>query len=328
MIWNKAQHALGESKLKDLKMDLLKHEPDEVNLKKVKAHNQDKDGLLEAGVRKRLLVILQRYNLDKYYDDIHPPVDNEHERKKDNLNRVTEPITEDDIHAAFKHTFRDKRLDKLWKKAEESGFQPEELMILHEEFQHQQDKLDEHYETMNELHGDLERKIDSLVNNIESTMDLHMGKLPGRKETPSEKKIRLNDNINQNLKDKYSDIKKDIDKLHKKIISGRVRDDQGPYDEQPVNELWAAAINANFTMEELESLKEELDHYETRIKKLKHFQNQLERNMIGGAKDTQSYGEESEEQKQIKKRVKELKHKVAKTHDLLEKKIGRPKDEL
>ena len=329
LIWTKAQHSVGPGKLKDLKTDLTKHEFDQLTLKKMKALNQDKDGLFEAAVRKKLLSIMAKYSLEQYYDDIHPPVENEHELKKDNLNKAklasSNPIGE------LKSTFRDKKLDKLWKKAEQSGFTQEQLMILHEEFEHQQEKLDEHYDTMNLIEQELEKRNkegERWENSIESNID----KEPKRKstqnevkESQSEKKARLDSNIHQVLKEKYSDIKKNIDKLHKKIISGKVDDNEAPFEEGPVNDLWSTAIQANFTASELESLKEELEHYQTRIKKLKHFQYELERNKIG-SKD--SSGDDDDEAKHIRRRVKELAHKVDKTHKSLEQKIVTRREEL
>lgn len=332
LIWTKAQHSLGSGKLKDLKTDLARHELDELSLKKMKALNQDKDGLFEATIRRKLLTIMTKYSLDKYYDDIHPPIDDEHEQKRSNLEQVKSTSSGDQLPDLSKHTFRDKRLDKLWKKAELSRFSQEELMVLHEEFQHQQDRIDEHYEAINTLEQDRQKKeehhADSRENTIESTHDTKRNKETRQKakETPEEKKARLSINLNQGLKKEYSDIKKDIEKLHQKIVSGRILD-VGPFEEEPVNELWSEALKANFTTGELESLKEELEHYEVRIKKLKHFQNQLERNKVG-SKNSDMYKDDNDETKHIKRRVKELKYKVSKTHETIRKKITEPRDEL
>lgn len=331
LIWMKAQHSLGTNKLKELKSDLSKHELDELNLKKLKSLNQDKDGLHEAAIRKRLLVIMSKYSLERYYDDVHPPIETEHERKKSHLENVKLNPDQNESPDISKHTFRDKRLDKLWKKAEVSGFSDEELMILHEEFQHQQDRLVEHYEAMNSIDLEMnkrEKQDRDLENSIEA--DFHTDpkrKKAKAKETPSEKKARLDTNIHQSLKKEYSAIKRDIDKLHQKIVSGKVGISDGPFEEEPVNELWAKALKSNFTSEELETFKEELDHYEVRIKKLKHFQNQLDRDNIG-SKDSKTYGEESDETKHIKRRVKDLKYKVAKTHESLRRRAENTRDEL
>lgn len=326
LVWNKAQHSLGPSKLKDLKNDLTKHEVDELTLKKMKSHNQDKEGLFEASVRKKLLTILSKYKLERYYDDIHPKIDTEHDLKRENLDRAK--IESSNTLHKLKGTFRDKKLDKLWRKAELSGFTQEELMVLHEEFQHQQEKLDEHYDTMNLIEEEMDakaRETERTENSIEDETDVKSHK---REESPSEKKNRLDLNANQVLKEKYGDIKRNIDKLQKRIASGKVDEKNGPFEEPPVNELWLAAVKGNFTTDELESLKEELQHYEVRIKKLKHFQVQLERDEIAGVKKVKSEREDDNETKHLRTRVKELSHSVNKIHSSIESKIFNNHDEL
>lgn len=324
LIWTKAEKSLGPDKLKDLKNDLDKHELDELSLKKMKTHNQDKDGLFEAAVRKRLLTILAKYSLDRYFDDVHPVAYNEKNLSKSNSNNKNS--REGQV------TFRDSKLDKLWKKAEKSGFSQEQLMILHEEFEHQQDKLDEHYETMNMIEEELDKRVkdnqkfeNSLENFTEKTPKKKLS-IEKAKEKSSEKKARLDTNIHQTLKDKYGDIKKGYVKLQKKVVNREIHEDT-PFEEEPVIKLWSAAQKSSFTEEELESFKEELEHYETRIKKLKHFENQLERNQIV-SKDLSSGAEEDDEAKHIRKRVKELSRKVEKTHKSLEKRVINSRDEL
>lgn len=328
LVWAKAQHSLGSSKLKGLKNDLTKHEVDELILKRLKAHNEDKEGLFEASVRKRLLTILSKYSLERYFDDIHPPVNNEHKSKKENLHRAK--IESDGTRYQTKEAFRDKKLDKLWKKAELSGFTQEELMVLHEEFQHQQDKISEHYEMMNSMEEELDaegKKNGPEENSIEDKTENEQA--GSKKEDSSfEKKQRLNMNTNQALREKYVDIKRNIDKLQRKIASGKIDDTAGPFEESPVNVLWSAAMKANFTNAELESLKEELEHYEHRIQKLKHFQVQLERDEIAGVKKSSSEVEDGDVTKHLRRRVKELSHTVDKIHSGIENKILKHRDEL
>lgn len=313
LIWHKAQHSLGPSKLKDLKNDLTKHESDELSVKKMKAHNQDKDGLFEAAVRKKLLSIMKKYSLERYYDDVHPV---------DGMNTEVKETHPDNPQI---RNFRDSKLDKLWKKAEKSGFTQEQLMVLHEEFQHQQDKLDEHYETMNMIEEEVEKRAkekERAENSIDDTTDDgHRRK--GTKEKEADKKARMSENAHQTLKEKHSDIKKGYDKLQKKIVD-KVVDENSPFKEEPVNKLWNEALQMSFSKDELQSFKEELDNYQTRIEKLKHFQNQLERKKLHRTDDPTVDDEDSDdtETKHIKKRAKELKHKVDKTHRSLEKKLN------
>lgn len=333
-LWAKAQHSLGPAKLKDLGNDLIKHELDQMSLKKMKAHNQDKDGLFEATVRRNLHSIMAKYSLERFYDDIHPSIDTESHVKKDNLEKVKSKGSES--LSDLKSTFRDKKLNKLWRKAEQSGFTQEQLMVLYEEFEHTQEKLDGHYETMNLIEEELnanarkaERRSNSLDDIIEE--DSKPMKAKKIKESAAEKKARLGSDNQQALKEKYSDIKKGIDQLHKKIISGQLDESARPFEEGPVNELWAAAVQANFTDSELDSFREELEHYQTRVKKLNHFQMELERNKIGGPKESSLSADSEEldsETKHIRRRVSDLAYKVKKTHLSLEKKIASRKDEL
>lgn len=321
LIWAKAQHSLGETKLKDLKRDLSKHEFDELTLKKMKTHNQDKDGLFEASVRKKLLSIMKKYSLERYYDDIHPPIEKEHDLKRDNLDKIKK---EDSMQSNnLKYTFRDKKLDKLWKKAEQSGFTQDQLMVLHDEFQHQQEKLDEHYDIMANIEQEIETKSFKAMreqNSIENTLENETGSTQPL-ESPSDKKARLYKNLNQELKEKYSGIKRDIEKLHSKISSGKIETSQGPFEEQSVNQLWEAAVQTNFTSSELESFKEELEHYEVRIKKLRHFRVQLERNNVG-FKNPLSQDDEDDDTKHIRRKVHELTSKVDTIQKNLEKRIS------
>lgn len=100
----------------------------------------------------------------------------------------------------------------------------------------------------------------------------------------------------------------------------------GPFEEAAVNKLWTEAQDAKFSESELESLREELSHYETRIKKLRHFQSQLERDSIGTKDSSDSLNEH--ELKHIRKRVIELDKKVEKSQKTLEKKIKDKREEL
>lgn len=50
-----------------------------------------------------------------------------------------------------KSLFKDKKLNKLWEKAEVSGFTAEELAALREEFQHHQEKVDLYYSILDRV---------------------------------------------------------------------------------------------------------------------------------------------------------------------------------
>lgn len=50
-----------------------------------------------------------------------------------------------------KSLFKDKKLNKLWEKAEVAGFNPDELNALKEEFSHHQDKVDMYYSLLDSI---------------------------------------------------------------------------------------------------------------------------------------------------------------------------------
>ncbi len=45
----------------------------------------------------------------------------------------------------FQALFKDKKLERLWEKAQKSGLSDEELLLLKKEFQHHQEKLEEYH---------------------------------------------------------------------------------------------------------------------------------------------------------------------------------------
>lgn len=331
VIWGKAKHKFGTSKLKDLKKDLLKHQEDEILLKKMKATGKDKDGIFEATTRRNLLNILKSYSLDNYYDDVHPKVDDEsHRRKEANLEKVK--FGDDDLKKdVLKAAFKDKRLDKLWRKAEKMPFTQEQLMMLQEEFQNQQDKLDQHYESMDALEEKVKAASKRKENEIDNSLDesnhsfttsKKVNSKKDKKETQSEKKIRLNENTEQHLHENYKKIKKNIEALHKKISEGQP-DPSKQFETDLVNELWDSAKRAKFNDEELEELKKELQNFQKRFKKLEHFTMELEKTKI-----YESDNIEDVNSKHIKRRVKDLEDKIEKTHKSIEKKISKRREEL
>lgn len=52
-----------------------------------------------------------------------------------------------------KSIFKDKKLNYLWSKAENSGFTHEELVALREEFSHHQEKIDQYYDLFDDNSG-------------------------------------------------------------------------------------------------------------------------------------------------------------------------------
>lgn len=50
-----------------------------------------------------------------------------------------------------KSLFKDKKLNRLWEKAEVAGFTPEELKTLKEEFMHHQEKVDVYHSVLDSV---------------------------------------------------------------------------------------------------------------------------------------------------------------------------------
>lgn len=97
---------MTDFKLKKLYSELKVQDKEELQLKRLKADNLDKDGMKEAELRNKLGVIIERYGLGDGYDKEAPSND---------LKRVTSTPHHTNI-------FKDKKLNKLWMKAETAGF--------------------------------------------------------------------------------------------------------------------------------------------------------------------------------------------------------------
>lgn len=134
LLWEKARTKLADSKLKNLYSQLKVQDKDELTLKKLKAEGSDKDGIKEAEVRKKFTIVIESFGL---------------------AGGVTEE--KDDSNEAPKALFKDKKLARLWEKAEKSGLGNDELVILQEEFRHHQHKVNE-YHALLEIAGDEDHK--------------------------------------------------------------------------------------------------------------------------------------------------------------------------
>lgn len=154
---------LTEFKLKKLYSELKVQDKEELQLKRLKADNLDKDGMKEAELRKKLGGIIERYGLDDGFDKEVPSSD---------FNKITSSTQNTNI-------FKDKKLNKLWLKAETAGFSGNfysafliaaendsfliieaELKMLKDEFIHHQEKVLQFYSLLEE-HNSKKIKEDS-----------------------------------------------------------------------------------------------------------------------------------------------------------------------
>uniref|UniRef100_A0A8C7MTF2 Low density lipoprotein receptor-related protein associated protein 1 n=1 Tax=Oncorhynchus kisutch TaxID=8019 RepID=A0A8C7MTF2_ONCKI len=136
--------------------------------------------------------------------------------------------------------FDDPRLEQLWNKAKSSGkFSEEEMQSL------KRDRTEVRglfYNVISPLEGEVKQHV------------LH------QKHT--------------DLKDKMRDLNQGFERLRKLSHEGFSEDSE--FKEPRVIELWEMAQRANLTGDELDSLKEELKHFETKVEKHSHYQEQLE----------------------------------------------------
>ncbi|XP_023233398.1 alpha-2-macroglobulin receptor-associated protein-like [Centruroides sculpturatus] len=283
---------LPEKKLKALHMDLLLQDKEEIALKKMKSAGLDKDGLKEATLRKSLNAIINKYGLADHF-----ATDEENTHK----NQVSSEVPEEMIDKRF---FKDKKLNKLWTHVEKSDFSDEELKTLKEEFQHHQEKLNLYHNLLDEINKDA---ASSAPEEMDNSVETLMREETNKKNSP---------HTQQMLKKQYHDLRQDYDYLAGKVLKGKGI----IFEEGRVNKLWELAQKADFTSSELESLKEELHHYEHRVKKLKFLEAELD--FSNERHESKKYVEDkSEVQKQREQRVKDYNYKVNKIHNEIESRI-------
>lgn len=144
LLWSKAVHRLTEPKLKSLFTELKIQELAYKHLKSEKPKDFN-DGLKEAELRKKLIGIMSTYDLLEVMDleDINNP---ELYKK----HKAYEGKVKSDSYKN-KSLFKDKKLNKLWERAELGGFTPEELQALKEEFVHHEEKIEVYYSMLEKL---------------------------------------------------------------------------------------------------------------------------------------------------------------------------------
>ncbi|KAK3554073.1 hypothetical protein QTP70_019188 [Hemibagrus guttatus] len=240
-VWEKANRMqLAPRRLSELHSDLKIHEKDELQWKKLKAEGLDEDGEREAKLRRNFNIILAKYGMDG---------------KKDN--RALDSNNLKDHDAKLGETFEDPRLDKLWNKAKTSGkFSEEELQSLRREFEHHKEKIHEYNIMM-----DTVSRTEEIHKNVISPLD------------GEEKESNLHEK-HKDLKQKMRTLNQGFERLRK--ITHEGFDSDNEFKEPKVIELWEMARRSNLSEDELDSLKEELKHFETKVEKHHHYQEQLE----------------------------------------------------
>ncbi|XP_053560156.1 alpha-2-macroglobulin receptor-associated protein [Bombina bombina] len=290
-IWEKAQRLqLSAVKLAELHSDLKIQEKDELNWKKLKAEGLDNDGEREAKLRRSLNVIMATYGLD-----------GKKKSEPEESNYIKEG-TENDV-------LNDPRLEKLWNKAKSSGkFSEEELEKLWREFIHHKEKTHEY---------------NILLDTLSRTEEIHKNVI-----SPDEEEVKpefLHDK-HSDLKDKLRSINHGFERLRK--VSHEGYDSERDFNEPRVNDLWDMAKKANFSDNELDSFKDELKHFETKIEKHQHYQKQLEVSHeklkhIAETGDKEHLQKSKEKNQKLTEKIKELGYKVKKHLQDLTNRVSR-----
>ncbi|XP_065121529.1 alpha-2-macroglobulin receptor-associated protein [Paramisgurnus dabryanus] len=240
-VWEKAiRMQLSPVRLSELHSDLKIQEKDELQWKKVKAEGLDEDGEREAKLRRNFNIILAKYGMDG---------------KKDTRTLDSNRLKDHDFKEG--DTFDDPRLDKLWNKAKTSGkFSEEELQSLQREFQHHKDKINEYNIVM-----DTVSRTEEIHKNVISPLE-------------GEGKEHVLHQKHADLKQRMKYLNQGFERLRK--ITHEGYSDDTEFKEPRVTELWEMAKRSNLSEDELDSFKEELRHFETKVEKHQHYQEQLE----------------------------------------------------
>ncbi|XP_033945070.1 alpha-2-macroglobulin receptor-associated protein isoform X1 [Pseudochaenichthys georgianus] len=293
-VWNKANRMqLSPVRQSELHSDLKIQEKDELQWKKLKVEGLDENGEKEAQLRRNFNVILAKYGMDG---------------KRDTRSLESNHLKDHDIKEG--DTFEDPRLDKLWNKAKSSGkFSSEEMMSLKREFQHHKDKTHEY----NILMDTISRTEEEIHKNEISALE-------------GDTKEHVLHQKHSDLKQKMSDLNQGFERLRKISREGFSTD--GEFREPRVIELWEAAKRANLSDNELDSLKEELRHFETKVEKHSHYQEQLELSHqklqhVESLGDKEHIKRNQEKYNTIAEKTREMGYKMKKHMQDLSSKISR-----
>ncbi|GAA6220320.1 alpha-2-macroglobulin receptor-associated protein [Lates japonicus] len=292
-VWEKAKRMqLSPVRQAELHSDLKIQEKDELQWKKMKVEGLDESGEKEAQLRRNFNVILAKYGMDGKRDT----------RPLESNSLKDHDTKEGDI-------FDDPRLDKLWNKAKSSGkFSSEELLNLKREFQHHKDKIHEY---------------NILMDTVSRTEEIHKNVISPLEGDAKEHVLHQK---HTELKQKMRNLNQGFERLRKLSHEGFTEDSE--FREPRVIELWEAAKRANLSEDELDSLKEELRHFETKVEKHSHYQEQLELSHqklqhVEALGDTEHIKRNQEKYNTLAEKTREMGYKMKKHLQDLSNKISR-----
>ncbi|XP_018785119.1 PREDICTED: alpha-2-macroglobulin receptor-associated protein [Bactrocera latifrons] len=309
LVWAKAQNRLTEPKLKSLYMELKIQDKEEIAWKQLSSQHKDKEGIKEAELRQKLVGIMSTYDLLEHFEDT---------QDKDKVKPYKKFYDPEDSHLN-KSAFKDKKLNRLWAKAEVAGFTKEELDSLKEEFQHHQDKVDVYYSLLEDIGSTTGPKHENAVNEDELDIFNMVANDPNENEinTPEMNLKKYESDINK-LRDHHHGIKDHYERLERLVSSGPHSQE---FVEPKVQGLWRVAQASNFTEKELSSIKYELHHFESRLLKLRnlHAEHAMQKEKYKNEKQKDKSGRFEDMEDHIKKQTR----KVEKIQDTIEKTIFR-----
>jgi len=310
VVWEKAQSMLKSDQLDELYKALKRHDEKEIEYKHSKVNGrEDEEGELKADLINHFNEIIAKFGLhDKLVAMLKPEV----KKSADiNFNQVTDD-GDKSLSASSSSsknsrskpsastTFKDPKVEKLWKMAAESGFSTHELAELETELTHHETKQDE-----------LVRLLDGFDDGL-FTNEVPQASLQPEENLSPEMNLKLR-------KTKAREIKETLtfeyDRLKNKVMSA----DEGGFADPKVQDFWRRAQRANFTEEELSSLKEELQHFQRKIEKHSWISNRIE-DAEADVKDGKmlnavNHGE-------LREREKDFGLKIKKLVSYFEKRIG------
>ncbi|GAU97552.1 hypothetical protein RvY_08827 [Ramazzottius varieornatus] len=312
-VWEKAQKRLNIDDQRDVFDDLQELDKEEITLKRVRHDGGDKNGDIAASLRDKLHALLERYDL---LTPLHDPVETKSKKtSRDPSPSFTPPPA----------VFSDKKLNKLWAKAQKAGFSEADLRTLHTEFEHHQQKLDEYRniydaepsgtdQDANDVKW--ERLSDDLTPEEREAMDLPPLK-PSADDT-----VKVDSAI-RNIVKGYSALKN-------KVTGIPAEPTMGDFVESKVETLWKSALQAGFSRDELLSLRNELHHFERKLQKQRNIEAGIQ-DMDSGKYEQDVYakrGERSDEHVDLNQKAKHHASRIDSMHRDFERRIDSRHNEL
>lgn len=205
-----------------------------------------------------------------------------------------------------KITFADPRLNRMWIQAvKEGNYSPDELESLHDELKHMEGKLNDYHSFSGTVESHEKRLNEELENDAHGNNNF----VDHTDEESDNKKLKK---MKKQLKHDYHHLQESVQMLEQ-TVQDRIGRAGDTFSDARVLNLWKKAEDTGkFSDKELQSIKEELQHFQTRIDKLRHWEG-MSQKLEKSVKD-EGLDHIREEYDNAKKRVEEHKKYVKKYH--------------